>query len=670
MSGLDRTPSRPYHALMLHSADRVPSQSLSRCLCGVWLALSLLLALPSGASAQAPGWLRLPVLVPVEATSLDLLGSSQVLTAEPAEGGTLIRGEQRYVLYNGGNETVSATLRLIVPDERVFQQITIAIGDAVQELGAGASETVSVSLGAGQTDVVAVTYQVALPDGMLLAWSWDSADLAPWGEVPPTRLALRYPDRITDEVLLDVSPAGYGLEGGEVIWDLEAAAPVQVVAVAPAPWREVIGLRMAQDWGALGLLYLELAGEMDDLGLDADAFYAAGIGELLMAIDREAEPAPLRAVLADLYAARAEASPERRLPYLSLGVEQLEAVEPASRTEAMTLRLGELSLEAALAAEESGNPALALDLLQKAEAILGGDLVDQRQEALALRLALSLAERGRLQQALEAIEGEISPQTRDALLRYAPPFASVVTTVTVGSEVRTSEQAFRLYPPTADATLLALEEISARLEATGSMTTSLTRDGDTALLTVAGPHRATLEASEGDSFYLGDRNDLLSAVVQSPWGQQAQAFTREQNLWRTTIHYQETVDLEELGTLWAAEDSLVQWQAIEIEAALAPESDPSYEQQLAYHALAEQRDIWRDLPRGSYWIYQLALEEKDALYPVGRVPFGQSGRPTAVLVRYHRDRLAVAALAGLALVLALIAGAVGAGRRSRDRSLS
>lgn len=672
MSGLDRTLSRPYHALMLHSACRVFSQPLSRRLCGVWLALSLLLALPRGANAQAPDWLRLPVLVPLEAISLELLGFSQVLTAEPAEGGTLIRGEQRYVLYNGSNETASATLRLALPDGRLFEQVTVAIDTIVQEMDAGALGTVSVSLSAGQTDEIAVAYQVALPDGMLLAWTWDSADLAPWGEVPPTRLALRYPDGITDEALLDASPAGYGLEGGEVIWDLDAAAPVQVVAVAPEPWREIIGLRMAQDWGGLGLFYLELADEMADLGLEADAFYAAGIGELLAGIGREAEPAPLRAVLADVYAARAAAAPERRLPYLSLGIEQLEAVEPANRTAAMTERLGELSLEAALAAEESGNPALALDLLQKAEGILGGDLVDQRQEALALRLALSLAERGRLQQALEAIEGEISPQTRDSLLRYAPPFASVVTTVTVGSEMRTSEQAFRLYPPTADTTLLALEEISARLEATGLMTASLTRKGEMAVLTVVGPHRATLEASEGDEelAYLSDPNDLLSAVVRSSWGQQAQAFTREQNLWRTIIRYQETVDLEELGTLWAAEDSLVQWQAIEIEAALAPESEPSYEQRLAYHALAEQRDIWRDLPRGSYWVYQLALDEGDALYPVGRVPFGQSGRPTSVLVRYHRDRVAVAALAGLALVVALLAAVAGAGRRSRDGRLS
>ena len=78
--------------------------------------------------------------------------------------------------------------------------------------------------------------------------------------------------------------------------------------MAPEPWREIIGLRMAQDWGGLGLFYLELADEMADLGLEADAFYAAGIGELLAAIEEEAEPALLRAVLADVYA------PGRRPP--------------------------------------------------------------------------------------------------------------------------------------------------------------------------------------------------------------------------------------------------------------------------------------------------------------------------------------------------------------------
>lgn len=657
---------------MLHSACRVFSQPLSRRLCGVWLALSLLLALPRGANAQAPDWLRLPVLVPIEAISLELLGSSQVLIAEPAEGGTLIRGEQRYVIYNGGNETVSATLRLALPDGRLFEQVTVAVGTAVQEMDAGALGTVSVSLGAGQTDEIAVAYQVALPDGMLLAWTWDSADLAPWGEVPPTRLALRYPDGITDEALLDVSPAGYGLEGGEVIWDLDAAVPVQVVAVAPEPWREIVGLRMAQDWGGLGLFYLQLADEMADLGLEADAFYAAGIGELLAAIGREAEPAPLRAVLADVYAARAAAAPERRLPYLSLGIEQLEAVEPANRTAAMNERLGELSLDAALAAEESGNPALALDLLQEAEGILGGDLVDQRQEALALRLALSLAERGRLQQALEAIEGEISPQTRDSLLRYAPPFASVVTTVTVGSDARVAEHRFRLYAPTASTVLQTLETLASQLDATELMTTSLTHTGETALLTVRAPSSAKLASPEARSQLaeISDAYDLLSAVVLSPWEGQSETYVREQNLWRTTIRYKEQVDLGELGDLWAAGDSLVQWQAIEIEAALSSGDKPTYEQQMAYHALAEQRDVWRDLPRGSYWIYQVVLDDDElAPRPVGRVAFGESGRPSAEFIRYDRRHLGTAGLAGLALLVALIVMISRVGRGPRSRRL-
>ncbi len=639
---------------MTHSESLDSSPPLLRRLCVVCLALVLLLPLPGRARADTAPSLSLPLLVPTESTAIELLGCFHVVIFNATEEGTVLRGSQRYTLHNGLNDAVSAQVGLVHWAELPVSFVEVSHGDTAQELDSGRLAEFPLTLAAGQTMEVVVSFETAPMEANLVAWTWSPADLQPWGKVPATRVILRYPERISDEVLLAATPAGYALQGAEAVWDLSGTEPLQVVSLAPATWSQLGRLRAADDPEALGLVYLDLGREAAERGWAGDAFYAAGIGELLTAIQRHPDRAALRASVADLYAARAEAHPDERLPYLALAVEQLEAIAPAHRTPELDQRLGELSLEAALAAEEAGNPAMALAFVRQAEDILGGDLVDQRQEALALRLALSLAESGRLQQALEAIKDEISPQTRDSLLRYAPPFASVVTTITVSSEARVAEQRFRLYAPTAETTCQRLQDLALRLSASELMSTSLACDGETATLRSVVP-RAALASSSEDGEWLADvidANDLLSAVVQSSWGGLAATYLREQNLWRTTIRYEEQVDLGVLGTLWAAEDSLVQWQAIEIEGALAPGNEPTYEQRLAYHALAEQRDIWRDMPQGSYWIYQIALDDDGAgePFPVGRVSFGERGQPAATFSRYDRGRLIIMAVAGVALL--------------------
>jgi len=612
-------------------------------------------------SAEPASAFSAPLLVPSNSSSLALMGCHHLVTLQAVNEGTVIQGVQRYTLHNNHGELMNTNLMLIPSPGVPLRALAISYANTTQDLDPNSPSEAAVALEPGQTLEITVTYETSPIAGRLVQWAWNLEEFQPWGDLPPMRLVLDLAERITDEVFLVASPSSYALKGSQAVWDLAAPQAMELVLLAPATWRELANLRMTDDAQALGQLYLDIGSDAAALGLADGGMVAAGIGELLTAVERTPDDATLRTLLVELYAGRADAHPDQRLPYLLLAIEQIEAIPPSSRTAQITQRLGELSLNAALAAEEAANPSLAFKLLQQAEASLGTELVSQREEALALRLALSLAESGRLHEALEAIEGKLSPQTRDALLRYAPPFASVVTTVTVSSETRMAVQSFRLYAPTAEATCQALQEWTTKLDATGAVSAVLTFRGETALLLVEmpwslpeGPRARFKELLENL-----DQQNLLNAVVRSPWITASDAYTREQTFWRTAIRYQEQVDLRDIGTLWAGGDSLVQWQAVEIEAAFAPGNEPSYEQRLAYRALAEQRDIWRDMPHSSYWIYQIVRDGEGTLEPIGRIAFGEDGQVIATLVHYNYGRLAIVALVGIILMIALLSWAGG-----------
>lgn len=621
------------------------------------LAVAAWLLLAQVVAAESPPVLSAPTLLPKsDPGSVELIGLDHLVHVTDAKGETLAGGVQRYSLHNDGDQSVEVTLIITPPSETAIDALNATYDGTTLELAPSSPDDLEITLDAGQTADITISYESKPLSGHLVHWRWDLAPFHVWGQVPSSRLTFRFPEPITDETLLSASPPNYVLEAKEAVWNLPSPQAVELTFLAPATWRELARLRASDDAQALGQLYLAIASDAAEIGLPDRVLYSAGIGELLTALKRAPDDAMLRTTLAKLYATQADAQPELRLFYLSLAIQQLEAIAPAEREPEIIRSLGELGLEAALAAEEAGNPSLALEHLQQAERFLGGDLVDQRQEVLALRLALSLAERGRLREALEAIQDKVSPQTQDALLRYAPPFASVVTTVTMTSEMRMAEQRFRLYAPTAEATRHALQELAAGLDAKEPVEAHLTFDQEVALLTVevSWSHLGELGDLSQELADSLDQEELLSAVVASPWTSVPETYMREQNLWRTSVRYQEHVDLRHLGTLWEGEDSLAHWQAVEIEAALAPGSEPTYEQRLAHHALAQQRDVWRDMPRSSYWIYQVVLSGDGAPKPVGRVAFGEAGQAGAMSTAYDPERLAVASATGIALMVVLL----------------
>ncbi|MCD6303095.1 MAG: hypothetical protein J7M15_06190 [Anaerolineae bacterium] len=620
----------------------------------VWLLLG------QAAIAESPSQLSGPLLLPqTDPGSIELVGLSHIVTLRATEAGTIACGTQRYTIRNDGDQPTE--IRLSLASDAIIHHLNVTQDGATVTLGSLLPATMDLALERDQSTQLVVTYETGTIPGHVLCWGWDLTPLERWGQVPPTRVVLRYPSSVTDEVLWETSPPYGKLFGNEFTWDLASPQLMEAIILAPATWDEIARSRTEDDAQALARLYLSISSDATALGLSGRMAYAAAIGELVTAVKRAPENTELRSMLADVYVARSEMQPDSRLVYLSLAIQQLEAVTPAEQTPAIRERLGELHLEAAFAAEDQGDPSLAREHLRAAENLLGEDLVEQRQESLAMRLALSLAEEGRLDQALDALQGKISPQTRDALLRYAPPFASVVTTVTMTSKMRISEQRFQLYAPTADETRQALAGLATLLDSRESVEAHLAVDGETALLTVKAvwPDLETLREISKQLTEALDQEQLLSAVVASPWHGTPETHAQERDLWRTSVHYEEIVDLQHLQTLWKNEESLAEWQAVEIEAALSPGTEPTFEELLARYALSQQRDIWRDIPLSSYWIIQVASDGDDDPQPVGRVAFGDVRRISATSIKYHRGRLVLAGLTGGAFAVVLLALAAG-----------
>ncbi|MGC9360840.1 MAG: tetratricopeptide repeat protein [Anaerolineae bacterium] len=653
---------------MVHSA-RLATLAPVRLLAGAILCLAtvgwLLGAQPT--LAESSSQLAGPLLVPDAAPGgIELVGLSHVVALHATEAGTRAQGTQCYTIRNNGEQPAQISLLLLV--ELATERLELTQDGTAVALSSSSPQAFALTIDDGQSTQLEVAYETAAVPGHLLWWRWDLTPLERWGTVPPVRIVLDYPIHITDEVLWEASSPCDKSSSDAFTWDLASPELVEAFLLAPWTWDEIVRLRGQDDARELAHLYQAIGSDAAALGLNDKAAYAAAIGELTTTLERAPVDAELRSALADTYVARGEAQRDSRLAYLTLAIQQLEAIAPAEQTAAIREQLGQLHVEAALEAEERGDPLLAMDHLQKAETLVGGDLVDQRQETLALRLALSLAEQGRLGQALDALQGRISAQTRDALLRYAPPFASVVTTITMTSEMRVAEQRFQLFDPTADDTLQTLADLTTMLDSRELVEAALDAQKEAALLTVQvtwSDLETLCQVSRELAEALGEEQ-LVRVVVGSPWRTVPETYVKERSLWQTSIRYKEITDLQYLQILWENEASLAQWQAVEIEAALSPGNEPTFEQRLAHYALSQQLDIWQDMPTSSYWIIRVATDSGSIPQPVGRVAFGKVGQANATSSAYNWGRLMAAGVAALAFVTAMLAMVTG-GRRGKQR---
>jgi hypothetical protein len=592
------------------------------------LSLSLWAGCPRTALAQEPHAGALvaadPALVPVGAPGFVRLTACTVTATLTEEGGRLLLSvDQTYALHNRDRiEPATLQVGLVPPGGIAAADVAAEVSRDGGELArletpAGTAGAWQLTLAPNESCVLRATSRHEAADALWLRWTWALDALAEWGAADGLRVELRLPEIVGDDDLATLAPAYATFDGHTMAWEYEGesgAEPLEIALLSPATYGQVRALQKAGAHLDLARLYGRVQTSAAAASVEAD-YYGQILGELQAAIDDAAATtdatvlSEARRTLADTYEALAGVRPLQRLNYTLLAIRQWEA-ELAAAPDDLALRetLGRLYGQAAQAANEGSNPEEALAYLQKARELRGdGAVAADENEATSLRWALELARRGRVSQALVALNDVLSPGIRDALLRYAPPVASARTVVTQSAERRTVRYELRLYAPSAPATRAQLAAVAERLRAVPGTQADLAEEGGllTLQVTVAGytgVEAAAIRTAVGVP--PTGEPDTLTALLAAPWAEGTR-YRLARHAWQDRHRLDEQVDLGLLRQAWATQAEYVDWRLVELQTAEAENERAGLENALARLALAEQRQVWATIPTGTYWVYRM-----------------------------------------------------------------
>ena len=630
---------------------------------------------PSDASAET---ICEPVLVPIgEPGGVRLVAVT--LDAEVAcpEGACALHSAHTYRLRNASPQATYVQLGLragTATSCRADPEVSLVTGDGAPVAYLGATDeyigTWQVALGAGASLTLSWGYERDLAATRLVDWWWRSSALAPWGEVEGARAALRLPDVATDDALLEVQPHGAGFDGRRFAWSYEQASALPdhgVLMVAPPAARQVEALRAADDDVALGRVLLELrtaAGRRGYARPDWDAEIAAC---LTGAVAADPADVAARLALAEYYRQRADVDPDSRLNYVLLALSALEEAHRLAPDDTEVLAaLSRGHYQAALATSESGDPAGALAHLRQAEALGGPDLAPEfhRSEELLLRWALGLARQGQVREAFAEIADRLSPDTLDALVRYAPPVSAVRMQVTLAPGERRVRYDLWPYPPVASATLARITEVAHALHGVAGCQVGLEGDEAQVTLELVVPYAALEELEQRHALLreaLALPSDLVSEIVLAPLRGEVGEYGVSHRPLRDLLIYRERTAYSGVLAAWEAEAEYAGWRLVELNAATPADPRARLEQQMALAALREQAAVWECVPMGAHAAHALApLADGTTPEESWLVAWGEDREITLVHSTWHWPRVLGAAGALLLLAVLLLAGA---GRR-------
>lgn len=537
--------------------------------------------------------------------------------------------------------------------------------------GGGAAPVWHLDLGRDEhVELVYETKQTLSTDHYVI-WHLHAAELARWGLIEGTRISFREPTRITDDCLIEVAPAAASFDGYTLIWEEESLhEPVDhtVTMIAPQTWEQLGELRRAGAHAELVPLLRELDADAREAGIPyAEAGHQV-LGELLAAILDQPDDLDLRRDLARVWRELAKDEPELALNYLLLSAQQLEEIASRQPDDAqVAAQLTEVYRLAALEASDRGDPAGALTYWQKArpENDSAGE-PDLTSQKLRLRWAIDMAEQGQVAQAIDQLQDAFSLQTRDALLRYAPPLVSVHTQVDLGPGERVTTYRFRLYIPTIATGRATLEEIADLLRESGGMLghgddaeVELLHDGDASILIVRVAYDACADLAIIAKRLIRDLSseDVLHVIVAAPWLYTPRDYGIISGFLQDRYLYQEDVDLSALNAVWATESDYVRWRLIELQNAPASDELVALEHRLAAIALREQRHVWDQMVTSSYWTYAVAHDAVNSQPSLSwRVTWGQARTLRNERVLHHWSR--IARVVGVGLIVMVVASIV------------
>lgn len=532
--------------------------------------------------------------------------------------------EQVYALHNRDRiESADLQVGLALPNGEVAStaQVTRDAGELTSaDAPEGYAGAWQLTLAPDESCVLRVTSRYEADDVTWVRWQWQMPDLAAWDTVEGLRIELRLPAAVGDDAFEGVSPGYATFDGSTMAWEYEGSVSPNALDVTFLSPGIYVALQQAAETGdhaGLAQRYASIQAAAEAAGIDTVDYDAQILGEW-QAAATAAEAAgdatavrEARTALTTFYEALAAQHPLQRLNYTLLAIREAEWVAEQDPGDlAVRETLGRLYDSAAQAANEGGDPEGALVYLHKARDLRGDADATTADETTSLRWALELARRGRVSQALVALDDALSPGIRDALLRYAPPLASARTVVTQSAAGRTAHYELSLYAPSAAATTERVQAMVARLQELPGCTALLAAgdDADSLVLdiTMSGYRAANddlaIQAALGVSL-AGDA-DTLTALLAVPWSSTGE-YEAAVGSWHDRYYFVEQVPLEGLRQAWDTQSQYVSWRLVELQTATAEDERAEWEQALARIALAEQRQVWASIPAGTYWVYQV-----------------------------------------------------------------
>ena len=637
---------------------------LARCLAIICLA-SLLFAVRAPLAA-AEGGLCTPVLTPVDGPGFVALEALELSVTVACAAGVCTASSEQVLHLVNRDQVASAVVTLgIASCEATVASLTAANTILVTD---GAAHTITLEPRAKADVTASVT--ASAPEGPLLGGEIRLTEASRWGAIENTHVELNLPLAAMgpDQA---ITPAPHRLTVDRAVWDwVRAPEDIAWAVLGPGLQRDLSGAIQSGD--SLRIAELLASAGATDASLPAwRAIEPQILAALQSAIDAAPAASAPRLLLAQTYQALADQGPERRLNYLLLSLQQLDAIPDAAMPAAdLAQRRSEALYQAALAAHAGGDPASALGYLNRAAELTTDERIRQAQSDFLLQWGLDLARQGQVAAAIAMMDeaGQL-PVARE-LRRFAPPFRSARTRVTLAPQKRTASYELLLYEPMAIDTDNAIAQALLALTALpGVQVTAPTSASSQRQFSIALSFESLEQLHERRSLIveaLGVYSGLVTELVAAPWRGEVTQWGVTPQSWGRELVYAETTDTTAFQAAWQVDADYAGWWLVELMAQQPGSQVSLAAHELALLALREQTALWQALPDQAQWAF--ALDHPDVTAPPKwQVSSGQQ-RSLSYRQRWYDWQRAGQAALGLGLALVALSLAVALRRHRRARS--
>lgn len=637
-----------------------------RSFAGACLA-ALLFLLPVRAIA-ADGGLCTPVLAPLGGPGFAALEALSVSVSVSCAAGTCTAiSEQRLYLVNR-DQVAPAIVNLGITSCDATIMSLSANGASVATDASSHAITLAPR---AKADVFA-TITSSAPEAPVLNGELRLAEAERWGIIDNTHVELSLPPAAigSDQA---ITPPPHRLAVERAVWDwAHSAKDILWVSLGPSLQRDLAEAMRTGDGARLAelLVSIETAAAPLPSWRETEPQILAALQSAVDAAPAESRP---RLLLAQAYLALADQRPDRRLNYLLLGLQQLDAISEAAMPAAdLAQRRSEALYQAALAAHAGGDPASALAYLNRAADLTTDEHIRQAQDEFLLLWGLDLARQGQVAAAIAMLDEASQLPVARELRRFAPPFRHAHTYVTLGPTTRTVDYELALYEPVAAETSA---DIAQALSAIGGLPGiqvsdqigSLSQRQFTIALSfehVAQLHERQAQLVDALDVYGG----LVTELIAAPWRGEVSVWEMASPYWGRELTYAEETDTLTFLKAWQGDADYAGWWLVELLA-----QEPGTDADLAVHelsllALREQTALWQALPDNAQWTFELE-HPVIANSPKWQVTSGQQ-RPLSYQQRWYDWRRAGQVMAGLGLALVALSLLVTLIRHRRARRVS